>query len=65
MVKNLIYNFLFRFNLNSTNEFGPEMISDFYLSAFLQSVKEAGYTIFVAIGDALDNAHMHYDLSKH
>lgn len=31
------------YNLNSTNKRGPEIISDFYLSAFLFSVKENGY----------------------
>jgi len=39
------------YNLNSTNEGGPEIISDFYLSAFLLSVKENGYTIFVVKGE--------------
>ncbi|CAD8073463.1 unnamed protein product [Paramecium primaurelia] len=38
------------YNLNSTNKRGPEIISDFYLSAFLQSVKENGYSIFVVKG---------------
>jgi ataxin-3 len=38
------------YNLNSTNKEGPEMISDFYLSAFLNAVKENGYTIFVVQG---------------
>ncbi len=26
---------------------GPQIISDFYLSAFLDSIKHSGYTIFV------------------
>lgn len=39
------------YNLNSTNRGGPEIVSDFYLSAFLQSIKEGGYTIFVVKGD--------------
>jgi len=39
------------YNLNSTNREGPEMISDFYLSAFLNSVRENGYIIFVVQGD--------------
>ncbi|KAM3134346.1 hypothetical protein pb186bvf_013631 [Paramecium bursaria] len=38
------------YNLNSTNKHGPEIISDFYLSAFLQSVRENGYQIFVVKG---------------
>ncbi|CAD8155914.1 unnamed protein product [Paramecium pentaurelia] len=38
------------YNLNSTNKRGPEIISDFYLSAFLLSVKENGYQIFVVKG---------------
>jgi len=39
------------YNLNSTNREGPEMISDFYLSAFLNSVRENGYIIFVVQGE--------------
>ena len=37
------------YNLNSTNIVppGPQIISDFYLSAFLDSIKHSGYTIFV------------------
>ena len=37
------------YNLNSTNIVppGPQIISDFYLSAFLDSIKNSGYTIFV------------------
>lgn len=58
------------YNLNSTNREGPEMISDFYLrlisllininfySAFLHSVRENGYIIFVVQGD-----FPHYDKS--
>lgn len=38
------------YNLNSTNRFGPEIISDFYFSAFLNSVKEVGYHIYVVRG---------------
>lgn len=35
------------FNLNSTNiDPGPQIVSDFYLDAFLDSVKNMGYTIF-------------------
>jgi len=36
------------FNLNSTNELpGPEIISDFYLSAFIQGAEDIGYTNFL------------------
>ena len=38
------------YNLNSTNRDGPQIIGEFYLSAFLHSVKEGGYTIFVVRG---------------
>lgn len=34
------------YNLNSTNKRMPEIISDFYLSAFLIAVKQTGYQIF-------------------
>ena len=35
------------FNLNSTNmDPGPQLISDFYLEAFLFQIKETGKTIF-------------------
>lgn len=37
------------YNLNSTNMLppGPQIISSFYLQAFLESVKQNGYIIFV------------------
>lgn len=37
------------YNLNSTNMVppGPQIISNFYLSVFLDSIKNSGYTIFV------------------
>ena len=36
------------FNLNSTNSYpGPEIISDFYLSAFIQGAEDIGYTNFL------------------
>jgi ataxin-3 len=43
------------YNLNSTNMYepGPQIISDFYLSAFLDSIKNSGYTIFVIRGQKL------------
>ena len=40
------------FNLNSTNkEPGPQVISNFYLAAFFEAIKEAGFTIFVIRGE--------------
>ncbi len=38
------------YNLNSTSKRLPEVISDFYLSAFLLSVFEGGYQIFMVEG---------------
>jgi ataxin-3 len=38
------------YNLNSTNRRMPEIISDFYLSAFLIAVKNSGYQIFSVDG---------------
>lgn len=36
------------FNLNSTNKLpGPEIITDFYLSAFIQGTEDAGYSNFL------------------
>ncbi len=36
------------FNLNSTNSIpGPEIISDFYLSAFIQGTQDVGYSNFL------------------
>ena len=36
------------FNLNSTNSIpGPEIISDFYLSAFIQGTEDIGYSNFM------------------
>lgn len=46
------------FNLNSTNmDPGPQIISDFYLDAFLAAVKNSGYTIFVIRGQDLPIPH--------
>lgn len=39
------------YNLNSTNDLGPQIISDFYLSGLLNSVRQNGYSIFVVRGD--------------
>jgi ataxin-3 len=38
------------YNLNSTNKRMPEIISDFYISAFLIAVKSQGYQIFSVEG---------------
>jgi len=37
-------------NLNSTND-SPEAISDFYLSAFLSTLRAEGYSVFIAKGN--------------
>lgn len=39
------------FNLNSKNSDGPQIISDFYLSAFIGGIEENGYTVFVIKGN--------------
>lgn len=39
------------FNLNSTNKGGPQMVSDFYLNVFLDSIAHNGYQIFVVEGE--------------
>lgn len=41
------------YNLNSTNIIppGPQIISNFYLSVFLDSIKSSGYIIFVVRGE--------------
>lgn len=38
------------YNLNSLNKSGPEKISAFYLSAYLNSVRKKGYIIFLVRG---------------
>lgn len=38
------------YNLNSTNTMAPQIISDFYLNLFLDSIQENGYLIFAIIG---------------
>jgi ataxin-3 len=38
-------------NLNSILEHGPEIISDFYLSAYLAQLQAEGYSIFVVRGE--------------
>ena len=38
------------FNLNSTNSWGPQLISDFYFNAFIDSIQENGYSVFVVRG---------------
>eukprot|EP01031_Cornospumella_fuschlensis_P036483 gene36483-44260_t len=37
-------------NLNSTNE-RPELVSEFYLSALLQQLRDDNFTVFIADGD--------------
>ena len=39
------------YNLNSTNRRMPEIISDFYLSAFLHAVRDSGYQIYSVEGN--------------
>lgn len=39
------------YNLNSLGMRLPEIISDFYLSAFIMSVKECGFQVFSVEGD--------------
>ena len=39
------------YNLNSTNSDGPQIISDFYLTVLLDSIRQNGYTIFVVDGE--------------
>lgn len=39
------------YNLNSLGMRLPEIISDFYLSAFLVAIKQSGYQIFSVEGD--------------
>lgn len=36
--------------MNSTNSDGPQIISDFYLTVLLDSIRQNGYTIFVVEG---------------
>jgi hypothetical protein len=55
------------FNLNSTNELpGPEIISDFYLGAFIQGTADAGYTNFLVKNLPLlpaINSEMYFNLN--
>ncbi len=46
------------FNLNSTNPRSPQIISEFYLSVFLDSIQANGYLIF-----AIDGPFVSYDPS--
>jgi Ataxin-3 len=41
-------------NLNSTNE-KPELVSGFYLSAFLHQLRQDGYSVFITKGNLPDN----------
>ena len=38
------------YNLDSTNSYGPEIISDFYLCAFVKGVMDNGYSVFAVRG---------------
>lgn len=38
------------YNLNSTNSDGPQIISDFYLTALLGSIQEQKYQVFIVDG---------------
>jgi hypothetical protein len=55
------------FNLNSTNVLpGPEIISDFYLGAFIQGSADAGYTNFLVKNLPMlppINSEMYYNLN--
>lgn len=52
------------FNLNSTNtEPGPQIVSDFYLDVFLQSIED-NYTIYTVKGDPLPQPKKVDDLSS-
>jgi ataxin-3 len=54
------------YNLNSLGMRLPEIISDFYLSAFLMSVKQYGYQIFSVEGTfAETNEHMFEQYNAH
>ena len=53
------------FNLNSTNSLpGPEIISDFYLSAFIQGAEDIGYTNFL-ITNLPNLPDLNSDIYKH
>jgi hypothetical protein len=39
------------FNLNSLNKAGPMLITEFYLSAYMQQLRTEGYSIFVVRGN--------------
>lgn len=49
------------YNLNSTNKRMPEIISDFYLSAFLNAVKQIGYQIFSVEGFYPDSSQERFE----
>lgn len=54
-------------NLNSTNKTHPQIISDFYLSAFLDSIMQNGYLIFAVDGifPNYDPSIFFYNLANH
>ena len=49
------------YNLNSLGMKLPELISDFYLSAFLMGVKQCGFQIFSVEGDYPSTDEYSYD----
>ena len=49
------------YNLNSTNRRMPEIISDFYLSAFLLAVKNCGYQVFSVEGEFPLSSEDHFE----
>lgn len=63
------------YNLNSKNSDGPQIISDFYLSAFISGIEENGYQVFViegkipdrdpqVFGDSLRKHQKYYTVSQ-
>ncbi|KRX05695.1 hypothetical protein PPERSA_09835 [Pseudocohnilembus persalinus] len=53
------------FNLNSCSVYGPQPISAFHLSAFMQNVRKGGFTIFVVKGKYPAPSKNDYNLLKH
>jgi Josephin len=55
------------FNLNSKNSDGPQIISDFYLSAFISGIEDGGYEVFVVTGTLPNLSQNMFDdnLRKH
>jgi len=53
------------FNLNSCPPDGPQIITDFYFSAFLDSVRDKGYFIFIVKGELPIYDPKIFDLKPH